>query len=143
MQTTIIPFTHASDGDRKQLAQVVSVADGNARYVRFEGGMECVAVVAHASHVPALNKGDTVIVERVSNQWIVLARLRRTEEMALARLSHDNGKLVIEAQGAVELRVGQNVIALTGDGVIHVDGARVGDRATDAVATSDNVIAIN
>jgi hypothetical protein len=125
------------------IARVHTAEGGVAQRLMREDDSTEIEAHAHAAHVPALVAGDRVIAQSVSNQWIVLARLRGAQEGPAVNMREEDGRLVIEASGALVLKCGAASVELTADGKIRVHGKRIVNVAEGPMRLQGSIIELN
>jgi hypothetical protein len=75
--------------------------------------------------VPGMNLGDKVLISAVAEGVLIHGVVTDVDAPARANFGFVEGKLVIEAQGAVVLKSGNATVELTEAGAIRIDGKDV------------------
>jgi hypothetical protein len=102
-------------------------------------------VLACLSALPGLAQqmqlGDRVLISPVAGEAgvVILGFVMTASSPTLASLSLQNGKLVIEAQGALTLKSGTSTIELTAAGEIHIAGKKMRSVADSIRINGQNV----
>jgi hypothetical protein len=144
MSITAVHNRHQGrDGDANRLAHVVEAKDGSAaRIADLETGATA-TVIGHMSAVPRLSEGDTVGVTHYPQGPVVTGRLRGQGEAPAGTVSEINGQLMLSAEQAITLHVGQSQLRLTADGAVSLDGQRIHQIGHERISLDSTTIEIN
>lgn len=129
------------------IAVVSEIKNGLASHVTLHDTRY--PVLAYLSALPGLAQhmqlGERVFISTVAGETgvVILGFVMTASSPALASLSLQNGKLVIEAQGAVILKSGTSTVELSEAGEIRIHGQNVRSVASDTLTLLGGNVNLN
>ena len=99
------------------------------------------AVGAHVSNVPVLNKGDSVIICLVDGEAIILDRLRLPHEKPF--IANHDGRLIFEGDRFIGLKVKENTFQMTENGEIVLQAKDILSLAEELNDIKGKLVSIN
>lgn len=84
-----------------------------------------VGLLSQMGFAPQLQPGDTVLVSEVEGGVIAHGVITPTGSASQASMRIEDGRLIIEAQGAITLKSGDSTIELTETGIIRINGKKI------------------
>ena len=112
---SIAVVTHISDTSPASITVTI-----NDHHYHVAGFLSALAGVT-----PGINPGDKVLISAVEDGVLIHGLVLPVDAPARASFGFKEGKLVIEAQGAVILKSGNATVELTEAGTIRIDGKDV------------------
>lgn len=100
------------------IATVVKADQGLARLIRPSNGSD-VTVCGHGSTVPVVRNGDQVLAVATADGAVVIDRLRACGE--LPTMANHDGRVIIESQSFIGLRVNNATLRLDAQGSVNID----------------------
>ena len=96
-----------------------------------------------AGITPSVALGDKVLISEVEEGILIHGVVILNDEPARASFGFKDGKLVIEAQGAVVLKSGNTTVELTEAGGIRIDGKDIRTTAENSLTLLASKVKIN
>lgn len=128
-ETAILEQTHS-------IAIVTQVQNDMAKSVKLNGRL--FDVIGYLSPMPGIapcmETGDHVLISVAGEGVLIHGVILPTDTPVRASFRIIEGKLVIEAQGAMTLKSGSATVELSEAGEIHIDGKNVRTKAKKTLA---------